>query len=101
MPHLRLSSGETRFAFSGAARGHVPVHVVAPGPARDGVPVEDVHLEGHGSLSCRGDGAFAATARLCMWFQLFFALLLWRTAVSALANVRARCGYTIDAPTAA
>ena len=48
---------------SGAARRHVAVHIITPGPARDGVPVEDVHLEGHGSgalvaaTACRGDGA--------------------------------------------
>ena len=48
MPHLRLSSGETRFDSSGAARGHVAVDVIAPGPARDGVPMEDIDLEGHG-----------------------------------------------------
>ena len=50
MPHLRLSSGETRFDSSGAGILHIAINVVAPGPARDGVPVEDVHLERHGFL---------------------------------------------------
>ena len=64
MPHLRLSSGETRFDSSGAGILHIAINVVAPGPARDGVPVEDVHLEGHGFLgfACR------ATTAFFMWF---------------------------------
>ncbi|CAH0376108.1 unnamed protein product, partial [Pelagomonas calceolata] len=69
-----------------ADAAHVAVHVVAPGPARDGVPVEDVHLEGHGSLLSRRRVYGAFTARVYM--RLFsIELLLRSNAVRAFAAV--------------